>query len=154
MKALILATLLALPLPALATTECKGEHNDGHIITVRIDTVGTMGAVKGGEVVIELKDGTVRKYSVRGNEIPQFFEATSDNMETATVGLSAFVDGNFPVSIRYAGPNFEGNLKKHLLDPSRKKVAGNLMRVWKGSGFNASEQFVFRDVICSVSLDP
>lgn len=154
MKTLILATILALPLPALAHVSCSGElDRNKTIVNVTINTVGTMGGVTGGTVTVTPVSGPTETYEIRAEEIPQFFEFVDENNQ-ATVGLAAYVELNYPVTIRYVGKNFDGDLTKELRDPSRRKAPGNLMRVWKGPGFPGDQQYTFRDAICTVTLDP
>lgn len=156
---LTLTTLLALALngnAAQASTECAGETYGGLIAHIRIDTMGTMGYIQGAEVTFTPKDGqNVRRYSVKSDEIPQFFETVDGaEYERATVGLAAYVQHESPIHIRYVGTNYERDLTEVLRDPSRKKQPGNSFRVWKGPGFSGSEQHSFQDVVCAVSLDP
>lgn len=153
MKNLILALLLT-PAPAFAFTECAGETYTGTIVKVMVDTVGTMGAVTGAKVSIEPKGEPAREYNIRAEEIPQFFETTNQSGERAFVGLSAYVEMNFPVQIRYEGENYEEDLTKVLRTPGRQKQPNNYLRVWKGPGFGGDQQHSFADVVCAVSLDP
>lgn len=158
MKTLTLTAILALVFTgtaAHATTECAGETYGGLIAHIRIDTMGTMGAIQGAEVTFTPKDGqNVRRYSVKAAEIPQFFENVDGrDSERAFVGLSAYVEYESPISVRYVGTNYERDLTEVLRDPSRKKQPGNSFRVWKGPGFSSSEQHSFQDVVCGVSLD-
>lgn len=154
MKNLILAALVALPAPAFAYTECAGETYTGTIVTVTVNTVGTMGAVTGASVKVEPKNEPPREYVIEADEIPQFFESVNDDYSRAFVGLSAYVENNYPVQIRYVGVNYEGSLTKVLRTPGRQKQSGNYLRVWKGPGFADGQQHSFADVVCSVSLDP
>lgn len=154
MKNLILAFLLTLPAPAFAFTECAGETYTGTIVKVTVNTVGTMGSVTGASVRIEPKDEPVREYVIEAGEIPQFFETVNPDGSRAFVGLSAYVEQNFPVQIRYEGTNFYDDLTTVLRTPGRVKQPGNYLRVWKGPGFAGDQQHSFADVVCSVSLDP
>jgi hypothetical protein len=154
MKTLILAALLSLPVPAFAYTECAGETYTGTIVKVAVNTVGTMGGVTGANVRIEPKDEPAREYVIEADEIPQFFETVNEDYTRAFVGLSAYVQDNFPVQIRYEGTNFEEDLTKVLRAPGRVKQPNNYLRVWKGPGFAGDQQHSFADVVCSVSLDP
>lgn len=153
-KLAVLVTTIALPVPALAFIECAGETHGGTIVQVSVNTQGTMGYVTGGEVTITPKTGAARSYKIKSDEIPQFFESVDGNHERAIVGLSAYINYEFPVQIRYVGKNYDFDLMKVLRTPGRKKEPGNSMIVWKGPEFADSEQHSFADVVCSVSLDP
>lgn len=144
--------LTLLPLPSLAS-ECLGETYGGIVVKVEVNTMGTMGSITGGRVTITEKDGAERSYAIKAEEISQFFEADSDTSgEGAIVGLSAYLDAEYPVSIRYVGKNYENPLRS-LKDPSRRKQGGNYMRVWKGPGFAGGDQHSFADVVCSIVID-
>lgn len=146
--------LFLLPASAFAHTECAGETYTGIIVKVSINTVGTMGGITGGEVNITSKEGATRSYSIKAEEIAQFSESLDGEPERAIVGLGAYIEADYPVQIRYVGKNHDYDLVKVLRNPSRKKQAGNMMRVWKGPGFAGGEQHSFADVVCVVTLDP
>lgn len=154
MKNLLLAALLILPAPAFAYTECAGETYTGTIVKVTVNTVGTMGAVTGATVYLEENGMNPRYYEITAEEIPQFYETVNADNSKAVVGLSAYVESNFPVQIRYTGTNYQEDLVNVLRSPGRKKQPGNYMRVWKGPGFAGDQQHSFYDVVCSVTLDP
>lgn len=153
MKNMILALLLTMPAPAFAYTQCAGETYTGTIVQVTVNTVGTMGAVTGASVRIEPKDEPAREYVIEADEIPQFFETVDQEGTRAFVGLSAYVESNYPVQFRYEGVNYEEDLTKILRTPGRQKQPNNYLRVWKGSGFAGDQQHSFADVVCSVSFD-
>lgn len=141
---------------AKASVMCAGETYDGDLVSVEVDTIGTMGVVQKGIVTVGLAPlpGTMYAYSILPEEIPQFFEDT----ERAVVGLSAFVGTQGPVFIRYVGPNYRTESYEELIqilqDPNRQRVAGNRMIVWKGLDAPYDSVFSFRDVVCSVFLNP
>lgn len=153
MKNLILAALLFAPISGQAA-ECAGETYSGTIVKVEIEVVGTMGGILGGKVRIEPKNEPVRTYELRREDIVQYYESLDgDDTERAIVGLGAYVDTNYPVSIRYVGRNYYDDLTKVLRDPSRSKQSGNAMHVWKGPGYAGGDQHSFKDVVCSVIND-
>lgn len=152
---ILLSALSALaPSLARAHAECAGETYGNTIVKVEVQTVGTMGGLRGGQVTIVPKDGPERTYEIRRDEIPQFYESTDGEPERAIVGLAAYLDAEFPVQIRYVGPNTNTDLTRALRNPARKKVPGNSLVVWKGPGFAGDQQYSFTDVVCAVSLDP
>ena len=162
-KQAFLTALLALPTAAQAHISCAGETNGTPtIVKVEIDTQGTMGAVAGGRVTISPKDAPVRAYDLNRAEIAQFFESVDGpNDDRAIVGLAAFVSSENPVYIRFVGPNETRDLTVALRDDARKKrdeamkkSGRNALRVWKGPGYAADQQHSFKDVVCSVTLDP
>jgi hypothetical protein len=154
-KAIVLAALLAAPAPAFAHVQCAGETFSNIVVTVDVKTQGTFGPVQGATVTITPKDGrNVRSYSVDSREIPQFFASTDgDNNERAIVGMSAFVNQDNPVYIRFVGTNRTDDLIDALRDKARAKEARNTLRVWKGPGYGSDQQHSFKDVVCSVQAD-
>lgn len=143
---------LAFGSTASATIQCAGETYNGTIVTVDLRTVGAVGAPADGRVSIYPYTGGTKSYTLERNEIVQFFE---DIVGTrAYVGLAAYELTNNPVKVRYVGRNYSGNLVTVLRNPNRARVAGNEMRVWRGSPYAGNEQYRFQDVVCKVFLDP
>lgn len=139
---------------AQAHTVCAGETYGGTVVTISVDTAGTLGAVQSGQVSIAPAGEPVRTYELKKEEITQFFESNSDDGQKTLVGLTAYVGSENPVSIRYSGTNFQDELLGVLRNTGRVHESGNEMRVWKGPGYTADQQHQFRDVVCSVTLDP
>lgn len=155
LKTILTLTTLLTPMQSWASAQCAGETFGNVIVSVAINTVGTMGYVTGGDVTITSKQGQVRRYSIRQEEIPQFFESVDgQSPERAIVGMAAFVSHENPIAIRYVGTNHQEDLTKVLRTPGRRKEPGNSLRVWKGPGFASDQQHSFQDVVCSVTLDP
>ncbi|MBS1971906.1 MAG: hypothetical protein JSU04_16465 [Bdellovibrionales bacterium] len=151
LKHIALTLALFAAKPALAYVTCAGETFGGKVVTVTVETTGTMAAPNRGEVTMMETDGQVSAYELKHEEIVQFFE--SDDSHKAIVGLAAYQNLNNPIWIKYVGENYEGDLIKVLRDPNRKKQNGNEMRVWRGPGFGPDQQSQFTDVVCSISLD-
>jgi hypothetical protein len=153
MKKTLFGILLLSPLAASAQSLCTGETFKGAIVQVTINTVGSMGAVQDGRVDIQDENGKKTSYAIRKDFIPQYYDHLEGaNAERALVFLDAYVDSLNPVSVRYMGTNFENPLKS-LVDTNRKKEPNNEMRIWKGPGFDGTQQYQFTDVVCSVSSD-
>lgn len=155
MKFLVMSLLILSPVMSFAGTVCAGETYKGAVVQVTVDTVGTMGSIQGGRVDIEDEDGKKSSYTLKREEIVQYFEGVEGkDLEKGLVFMSAYADYNFPIFIRYIGKNHEdGDLIDILKSKTRKKEPGNEMRVWKGPGFQGGGQYQFTDVVCSVSTD-
>jgi len=139
---------------AQAMTKCSGLNGDT-TATIMMFTHGTVGFVQDGAVVISTRGNPNGiAYTLNHEDISQFFESTSEDGRRAFVGLSAYVNHENPVSIRYAGQNIEIGLDVALHIPSRPKEPDCEMRVWKGPGFPAEQQIQFRNVVCEVTLIP
>jgi hypothetical protein len=155
-KLALLSTLAVtlLPASAFAHIECAGETHKGDIVKVSVETVGTMGAVRDGLVTIQPKGRAEYSYVIRQEDIMQMFEHVNER-NTAVVGVAAYYETLYPITIRYVGPNYDTqDLADTLRQPGRKKFAQNEMYVWKGPGFQSGEQYSFTDVVCNVMLDP
>jgi hypothetical protein len=162
LKVLTALALLALPSAAHATISCAGEtYGSPTVVRVDIYTAGTTGTLTAGQVTITPADGPKRVYDIPVRDMIQFFEsADGADQKTSTIGLSAFVNGENPVYIRFVGPNTFNDLIKDLKDDTRKKrdeamkkEGKNALRVWKGPGYASDQQHSFKDVVCSVWLD-
>lgn len=163
MKSIIFSALGVLAINSFAGVECVGEtEKEGKIIRVSINTVGTMGYVQKGSVQILDKSLTsLAGYELEKEEIPQFFEGCIDDdceKYGAIVGLQAYEDTNYNVSIRYFGKDYSyvsKALVDILRDKKRLKKAGNSMRVWKGDQNLPYEKafYVFKDIVCSLDHD-
>jgi len=161
-KFLTAIALLAQPLAAHATISCAGEtYGSPTVVRVDIQTSGPTATVTAAQVTITPAKGEKRMYEIPVRDVSQFFEATdSAEQKTATIGLSAYVNGDNPVYIRFVGPASIGELTKELRDEARqkrdeamKKDGKNVLRVWKGPGYASDQQHTFKDVVCSVWLD-
>lgn len=153
---------LNVPGLAFATAECTGSLNDGTFVTVVVSTEGATKAPSRGEVKIE-RAGNKFGYRFSAEEISQFFEVDEAETNTAMVGLSAFVSREYPISVRYSGPNYvdmdlravltSGSASRAQAGTSRDQAAHgprNRMRVWKGPGHEAKDQYVLTNPVCSV----
>lgn len=153
-KIVLLSFFCTLSSIAHASFECAGETWSGFIVRVQINTVGTRGKIQSGKVLVKTKkSGEEKSYDLKRDEISQAFEWT--DTKDAIVGLTAYQAGNNPVTIKYSGKNFEGDLVKTLLETEKRTKLPNVeMRVWKGPGFEPGIQFQFTDVVCNVLIDP
>lgn len=140
--------LVAFGFSAEASIRCAGETYSHTIVLVSVRTVGAVGS----PVDVRVRVNNQALYTVEHNEIVQFFQDL--NGSRAYVGLGAYYDNNFPVTIRYTGQNYTGDLTRVLRDPNRRRQSGNEMRVWQGGNHEWGDQYRFRDVVCHVELDP
>lgn len=153
MKYLILLAAFGFSGHVWAVAECKGRTSDGSWVTVHINTIGAMGIPDRGEVVIE-KEETKFGYRFANEDIAQFFEYDELADNTAMVGLSAYVNKEAPVAIKYNGPNFiDMDLKTVIEEGKAKEAKGNFLRIWKGPGHTANDQFQLTNVACSTWLN-
>lgn len=149
MKYLILLATLIISNHVWAVSECTGHTTDGGWITVHINTIGATGFPDQGEVLIE-KEENKFGYRFAHEEITQFFEYDEPANNTAMVGLAAYVNKEAPVAIKYNGPNFvDMDLKAVIAEDKAKEVKGNFLRVWKGPGHAANDQFQLTNIACS-----
>jgi hypothetical protein len=135
-----------------ATAECTGKVNRGTYVTVRVATKGATKTPHQGEVIIE-REGNRFGYRFSPEAIAQFFERDEAKKNLAMVGLSAFIGGESPVQINYAGKNYVDQDAKLVLDdltamPSDQME--NSMLIWKGPGFSSAEVWKMNQVVCSV----
>jgi hypothetical protein len=136
------------PGTAFATAECTGQMADGSYITVSVTTKGATKAPDHGEVRIE-KGGNKFGYNFKAEEMSQFFEFDDAKGNTAMVGLTAAVGREFPIVLKYSGLNYvDMDLKVVLQNPV--KDQGNFMHVWKGPSYDATEQYLVENPVCSV----
>ena len=148
----VLFTLISGPM-AYAHVDCAGEMNSGSIVHVAINTGGPMGVALGGFVSAKATDGKISQYAIKTGDIAQYFEDSEDPANT-WVGAQIYIDGANPVNLKYRGTNYlQRDLTEVLREKGRPKQAGNAMRVWKGPGYNAEEQYSFHDVVCSSFVD-
>ena len=129
--------------------ECTGRATDGTFVTVTVNTKGATNAPDSAEVSIE-RGGNKFGYRFAATEISQFFEYDDVKANTAIVGMGAFVKREFPLSLKYAGPNYVDMDLKAVLDDATAGGQGNFMRVWKGPGYQAVDQYVLTQPVCSV----
>jgi len=139
---------------AFAVAECAGRLADGGFVTVRLHTKGAAKSPDHGEVSIE-RGGNTFGYRFKAEEVAQFFEFDDMAANTATVGLNAYVKREFPVLVKYVGTNYaDMDLKAVIMargqDPQAAK-AGNFMHIWKGPGYQVSDQYHIDTPACSVS---
>ncbi len=150
---LALAVTLFAGTYAQAYIMCGGETYGGDVVIVSIRTAGVMGMPQGGQVSIYFDGGGTFAYAIRRQEIVQFYE----DQGRAVVGLGAYVNSQGPVQIRYVGRNFNVDTEGEMIQTLRSRrtrISGNEMRVWRGPGYSYSSRYLFRDVVCSVQINP
>lgn len=149
MKYLILLSSLLFAGNALAVSECTGRSDDGRWVTVHVNTKGAKGLPDQGEVVVENEENKFG-YRFGHEDIVQFFEYDETSNNSAMVGLVAYVNQEYPVAIKYIGPNFvDMDLKSVIEDGKGTESKGNFLRIWKGPGYAATDQFTLINVVCS-----
>ena len=150
MKFLLLLAAIGLSRSALAVSECGGRALDGSFVLVQINTTGTTGAPDQASVTVE-KDGNKFGYHFGREDIPQFFEYDDVAAKSSVVGLAAYVQKEFPVSIKYVGANFVDMDLKAVIDGGKAEITkGNIMRIWKGPGHPGTDQYQLTKIVCSV----
>jgi hypothetical protein len=148
-KYLILITAFICAGPALAISEYTGKTPDGIWVTVQVTTTGATGTASEGNVVIE-KDENKFGYHFNHDDITQYFENDDSANNLAMVGVAAYVAKESPVSVKYYGPNFvDMDLKTVIQEGKAGEVKNNFMRVWKGPGYDANNQYQLTDIVCS-----
>lgn len=153
MKYLILLSTVFCSGHAWGVSECTGRTANGLWVTVHVETSGARGVPNHGEVVIE-KEENKFGYHFSPENITQFFEYDEPANSTAMVGLIAYVGKEFPVAIKYYGPNFvDMDLKSVITESGPGISKGNFLRVWKGPGHGADDQFQLTNVACSTWLN-
>jgi len=145
---LLIAPLLTATL-SKASSECFGKTSDGKNLKVRIETFGAKGEVKFGEVIFE--DGANHYgYQLSKQNITQYFEFDDVNDGSAVIGLVAYSGNSAPVSIKYVGPNFvDLDLKTVFEKSSADLIRGNFIRVWKGPGYEITNQVNLNRLVCA-----
>ncbi|MGE0525513.1 MAG: hypothetical protein AB7G93_06240 [Bdellovibrionales bacterium] len=159
MKYLMLLSVMMFSSHVFASAECAGIASSGELIKVRIDTTGLRGMPQGGEVTI-VHNGNSFGYKFGGAEISQYFEL--DESETI-VGIRAYLNGekqlDNPLFVSYTGQNFADMDLGAVIEgaksaaPQEKEAIlreSNVLRVWKGTGFAATEQYQATGVVCAV----
>lgn len=150
MKHLILIAAFLVSGPAFAISECTGKTTDGSWITVQINTTGAMGVPEEGTVTIE-KDENKFGYRFSHEDIVQYFENDDAANNLAMVGIAAYVKKESPVSVKYYGANFvDMDLKTVIQENKGGGTQGNFMRLWKGPGYDANNQYQLTNIACSV----
>lgn len=150
MKYLILLASFVVSAHAGAVSECTGLSSDGSWVTVHINTTGATGVPDRGEVIFENAENKFG-YRFSREDITQFFEYDEPANNTAIVGLSSYVNKEFPVAIKYNGPNFvDMDLKSVIKEGKARQIKGNFLRVWKGPGHSSDDQFQLTNAACSV----
>ncbi len=145
---------LNVPGRAFAVVECAGKSADGSLVTVLVNTKGVTKAPDHGEVQVQ-KAGNKFGYRFGGEVISQFFENDDAEKNWATVGLGAYIQSEFPVNLKYDGPNYVDQDLGAVLESGAHSPGGttnksNYMRVWKGPGYLAKEIYVIENPVCSV----
>lgn len=138
---------------AFAAVECTGKLADGTFVTVLVSTKGATRVADRGEVQIEQR-GNRFGYRFAAEEMAQFFENDDAETNLAMVGLGAYVGGEFPVAVKYQGTNFVDMDLRVVIDTGASQgleSARNFLRVWKGPGYSASEQYTVQNPVCSIS---
>lgn len=137
----------------LATSECTGRTQNREWVTVVVNTSGATGRPDRGEVIIE-KDNNKYGYRFNQQDIAQFFEYDETANNTALVGLAAYVNNEYPVMIKYHGRNYIDMDHKTVIEESKSEIkADNFIRIWKGPGYPANDQFQLNKVVCSTWLN-
>jgi hypothetical protein len=142
---------------AFAMVECTGQLKDRTFVTVILNTKGATKAPDHGEVQFE-KDGFKHGYRFTAREVAQFFEFDDSENGKATVGLSAYVKGEFPVQAKYEGPNFVDMDLKVVIEtggnrPGDSDSPRNFLRVWKGPRFGAEDIVRMENPVCAVGTN-
>lgn len=148
MKRLMLILTLVLAQRAMANIECAGRAADGTFVHIEVQTLGATQAAGPSSVTFEA-GGNKFGYRMQANEVVQFFQYDDMAAKTAMVGLSAYAQKNFPVSIKYDGPNFVDMDLKAEVDAGKVGDVNGVMRVWKGPG-HGTDQYQVSKPICSV----
>ncbi|WP_374079574.1 hypothetical protein [Bdellovibrio bacteriovorus] len=150
MKYLILLASFVCSSHAFAVSECTGQTVEGQWVTVHVNTTGPTGIPDRGEVAIENEENKFG-YRFTREDITQFFEYDEPANNSAMVGLTSYVNKEFPVAMKYNGPNFiDMDLKSVIEEGKSQPLKGNFMRVWKGPGHQANDQFQLTNIACSV----
>lgn len=157
MKRLIFLVTILMSTRVHASIACAAIKDFAGVKTVAYLSVPSRGPLgRAGNGIVSLFEDDVAKqtYFVRTSEIVHFFE-NSENPAATWVGLSAYILQENPVNVAYRGINYDRvNLIATVRDKNRVKQEGNSLRVWKGPGYDPTQQWAFTDVICSVTLDP
>jgi hypothetical protein len=152
-KRLMLALLLISSVRAMANSECAGRAADGTFVEVEVATVNVMGSA--GQTAVNFEaNGNKFGYRVQANETAQYFEYDDTANKSAMVGFSAYVSKNNPVFMKYDGPNFVDMDLKTVIDSGKAPAtSAGVMRVWKGPGHAATDQYQITKPVCSVWLN-
>jgi len=149
-KRLMLVAVLIFSARAMAVSECAGRASDGTFVLVQVDTTGPTGLAGQGQVSFEA-GGNKFGYKFQPADVAQFFEYDDAATKTAMVGLSAYVKKDFPLFVKYDGPNFVDMDLKAVVDSGKAEgLTGGILRVWKGPGHAATDQFQISKPACSV----
>lgn len=148
---------LNVPGKAFAQVECAGSLKGGGLAKLYIHTKGATKSPDWAEVSIE-KGGNKFGYRFPAAEISQFFEFDDAASNWATVGLGAYVSAEFPVVLKYDGPNYVDQDLGAVLEtganiPGENFRGHNFMNIWKGHGFKAEEQYKLENPVCSVGSE-
>ncbi|WP_413944498.1 hypothetical protein [Bdellovibrio sp. HCB-162] len=150
MKYFFLLASLICSAKAFAVSECTGRASDNTWVTVHINTTGATGIPESGEVTFENEENKFG-YRFTKEEITQFFEYDEPANNSAIVGLAAYAEKEFPISIKYNGPNFVDMDQKSVIEDGKTQpIKNNFLRVWKGPGHSATDQIQLNDIACSV----
>lgn len=150
MKRLMLVAVLMFSARAMAVSECAGRAADGTFVLVQVQTTGAMGVAGEGQVSFEA-GGNKFGYKFAAAEVAQFFEYDDAAAKSAMVGLSAYVKKDFPLFMKYDGPNFVDMDLKAVVDSGQgNTLNAGVMRVWKGPGHAATDQIQISKPVCSV----
>lgn len=153
MKYLTMITTLLVSMHAWGVSECGGRTSEGLWVTVYIHTTGPTGIPEQGEVKIENEDNKFG-YRFSREDISQYFEYDEVSDNTAMIGLAAYVNKESPVSLKYNGPNFvDMDLKTVIQEEKVKGLQGNFLRLWKGPGHAANDQYQLTNLACSTWLN-
>jgi hypothetical protein len=149
-KKLVLIFALILSNRAMAVGECAGRTSDGSFVVVDVTTSGATGIPAQGSVTIQ-NGGNKFGYRFQHDEIAQYFEYDDVAAKSAVVGLSTYVTKEYPLFVKYVGPNFVDMDLQAVVDGGKTAdLVGNVLRVWKGPGHAATDQYQISRPACSV----
>jgi hypothetical protein len=155
MESIFMKTLIALMIGlfsvhASASSVCTGETFDGALVTIEIDSQAATAKPLGGTVSVE-SNGNRFGYPIEAGDIQQYFEQDDMSNDRAITGFWIFIKGQNPIFGSYVGANYaDQDLRDVLKDPQRVKIESNQLKVWKGPGYGATDQYQFKDFVCSV----
>lgn len=149
-KSLVFLMTVVLSRGAWAGSQCAGFDPAHGMVTITVETQGAQAVPVEGEVTIE-SGGNRFGYRFDRADISQFFESSALGANKVIVGARAYVKKVSPVSLQYVGENFADlNLQAVLQDSSIEKNHENLIRIWRGPGYPATDQMQVTGIVCSV----
>jgi hypothetical protein len=136
-----------------ASSECYGQTRDGKEITVRTYTRDIKGTPEEGEVRIE-DQGHHYGYRFSKADFVQYYEHEETGDQSAFIGMKVFVDASSPIELQYLGVNHtDMDLRTIYQQLPAATPKGNFLRVWRGPGHEASNQYQMTRIVCSTWVD-